>query len=69
VKDIVLYYTSVHLVLGPSQAHAQWVPGSLSPRAKRLRPEPDYSRLHRAEYENGGTIPPLPIRLNGVMLI
>jgi hypothetical protein len=46
--------------LGPTEPPVQWVPGSLSPRIKRLGREDDRSPPSSAEVKNGGAIPPLP---------
>jgi hypothetical protein len=47
------------------QPPIQWVPGALSPGIKRPERETDHSPPSCAEVKNGGTIPPLPVRLHG----
>jgi hypothetical protein len=48
---------------GPSLLYS-----ALSSSVKRLGREADHSRPSSAEVKNGGAIPPLPIRLHGVVL-
>jgi hypothetical protein len=55
-----LFFTVFRPVLGPTQPPIQWVPGALSPGAKRPGREPDHSPPTSAEINNGGAIPPLP---------
>jgi hypothetical protein len=58
-KNLLFSTTSITaLVL--SQAPIQWVPGALSPKAKRQGREADHSSSSSAEVKNGGAMPPLP---------
>jgi hypothetical protein len=63
--------TFLHNVQTSSGAHpapVQWVPGSLSSAVKRQGRKTDYSPPSDAKVMNDGAIPPLPIRLYGLML-
>jgi hypothetical protein len=51
-----------------TQPPIQWGPGALSPGIKRPGLEADHSSPSSEEVKNGGAIPPLPIRLYGVVL-
>jgi hypothetical protein len=53
--------------LGPTQPPILWVAGALSLGLKRLGREANHSLLSSAEIKNGGAIPPLPIRLHGIV--
>jgi hypothetical protein len=55
--------------LRTTQPPIQMVLRALSPGVKRQGREADHSPPSRADIKNGGTIPPLPIRLHGVVLI
>jgi hypothetical protein len=66
-QEIFLYSTASRSALGQSQP-IQWVPGALSPGAKLPGHDADHSHLSSAEVKNSGDIPPLPIRLHGVVL-
>jgi hypothetical protein len=49
-------------------SYPQCIAGALSPGIKRPGSHNDHSQSSRAEIKNGGAIPPLPIRLLGVVL-
>jgi hypothetical protein len=53
---------------GAHPASHKILPGALYPEAKRLGRDADHSLPSNAEVTNGGAIPPLPIRLHGVLL-
>jgi hypothetical protein len=42
-RDFFLFFTASRPVLGPTQPHIQWVPGSHSPEVKRLVSKADHS--------------------------
>jgi hypothetical protein len=67
VKNLLLS-TSSRLALGPTQPPIQWVPEALSPEVKRPGRKTDHSLPTSAEIKKCGSIHPLPIRLNGVVL-
>jgi hypothetical protein len=50
--------------MGPAQLPIKWVPG-----VKRSGRETDHTSQFSAEIHNGEAIPPLPTRLNGVVLM
>jgi hypothetical protein len=52
--------------LGPTQPHIQWVPGALSPRAKRPGREADHSP-YSADVKNDGAIHS-SVCLHGIVL-
>jgi hypothetical protein len=68
-QDIFLY-SSVQTgpALGPTKPPVQWVPGSLSPGAKRPGREAGHSPLPNAEIEYGGVIHHSLTRLHAVVL-
>jgi hypothetical protein len=51
-----------------SHPFIQLVPGAVSLEVKRQGREADHSPPSSAEVKNGGAIPPLPLRLHGVVL-
>jgi hypothetical protein len=65
-QEIYPFSNASSPALGPTQPPIPWVPGTVSP--KRLRRESDGPPPSGAEVKNGGAIPPLPIRLHGVVL-
>jgi hypothetical protein len=67
-EEIFLYSTESRPALGPTQPSIQWIPKAASSEVKRPVRESDHSPPSSAEVKNGGAIPPLPIRLRGVML-
>ena len=65
-------YSVLHSVHTGSGAHPTSCPmgaGSVSQGVKRPGREADRSHPSSAEVKNGGAIPPLPIRLDGVVII
>jgi hypothetical protein len=54
--------------LGPSQHSLELVPDALSPGVKWSGREADYSLPSLSSSKNGGVIPPLPMRLHGVII-
>jgi hypothetical protein len=52
---------------GATQPRTQWVPVAASPRLSRQGRGAGYSPPYSAKIKNGGAIPPLPIRLHGVV--
>jgi hypothetical protein len=54
--------------LGPTPPPIQWILGAISPGVKRQRREVDHSPPSSVEVNNGGAIPPLFIRLHGVVV-
>jgi hypothetical protein len=67
-KIIPLYFTASRPALGLTQPPIQQVPGTLSSGVKWVGREADHSPPSSAEFKNGGAIPPLPIRLHGVVM-
>jgi hypothetical protein len=63
-----LFVTASRPALGPTQPPAQCVPGALFPEVKSPGNEDTHSPLSGADVKMHGAIPPLPIRLNGVVL-
>jgi hypothetical protein len=59
---------SVQTDCGAHQPPAQLVPRALSLGVKRPGRETDHSPPSSADVKNDGAIPPLPIRLHGVVL-
>jgi hypothetical protein len=59
---------SVHTGSGTHPASYPIGTGCSSPGVKRPVREPDHSPPASAEVKNDGAIPPLPIRLHGIML-
>jgi hypothetical protein len=57
-RDFSLFKAS-RPALGPTQPPMQWVPGVLSPGAKRPGREADCSPPSTADVKNGGAIPAL----------
>jgi hypothetical protein len=55
------------LALVPTQHTAQWVPGAVSLGVKQQGHEADHSAPSSAEIKSGGAVPPLPIRLHGML--
>jgi hypothetical protein len=68
VRGEGLSSTAFTPALKPTQPPTQWLPGTYSPRAKRLGRDGDHSTPSSREVKNGGAIPLLPIRLYGVVL-
>jgi hypothetical protein len=54
--------------LGTTQPPIQWVPRALSTGIKWSGREADHSSSPSAQAKNGGTVPPLPIRLYGAVI-
>jgi hypothetical protein len=67
-KQIFLHSTASTPGLGPTEPPIQWVSGAFPPWVKQPGREADHTLLSSAEVENGGALPPLPIRLHGVVL-
>jgi hypothetical protein len=67
-QEIFLYSIPSRLDLRLMQTPVQWVLGTLSPKIKQLGYEADHSPPSRVEVKNGGTQPPLPIFLHGMLL-
>jgi hypothetical protein len=63
-----LFSTACRPVLRPTHSPSHWVPRDYSPGVKWQGREADHSPPPSAEVKNGGTIPPLPIRLSGMVL-
>jgi hypothetical protein len=63
---IFLFITVSRLVLEPTQPPIQWVPGNPSLGVKRLSREAKHHLVPRSRM--CGAIPPLQIRLHGVVL-
>jgi hypothetical protein len=55
------------LSLGPTQPPVQWELGALSAQVKLPGREADHSPTFSAENKNDGAIPPLPMRLHGLV--
>jgi hypothetical protein len=64
----IFLFMTFRLGLKPTQPPVQWVPGAVSLRVKRQMRQADHSPPASVEVKNGGAIPPLPIRHNGVVL-
>jgi hypothetical protein len=52
--------TRCRQILGPTQPHIQWVPGTLVPGVKRTAREADHSPPSSAQIKKGGAITPAP---------
>jgi hypothetical protein len=57
---IFLFFTMSRPALRPTHPPIQWVPGALSPGAKRPGRKADHSPPSSAEVKNGGAIPSFP---------
>jgi hypothetical protein len=68
-KRYFLFAIESRPALGPTQSPIQWVPGSLTPRAKQLRREAHHSLLSIAEVKNAWSYASTPtICLHGVVV-
>jgi hypothetical protein len=65
---IFLFCSASRSALGPTQSPIQRITGPVSPGETHPEREADHSPPSSAEIKNGGAIPPLPIRLHGLVL-
>jgi hypothetical protein len=68
IQENVLFSITSTPGLGPIQPPIQWVPVAVPHWVKRQDGEPGHSHPSTAKAENDGAIPPLPIRVHGVLL-
>jgi hypothetical protein len=66
-QEIFLFSTLFRPALGPTQPPIRCLPEAFSAGVKRPGREDDHSPPSSAEVKNGGAIPPLPIRLHGMV--
>jgi hypothetical protein len=67
-QNIFLCTTASRPALGPTQSPIQWVPEAVSSGLKPPGRKAGYLPPSSAEVKNGGAIPPVPIRLHGMVL-
>jgi hypothetical protein len=66
-KESFLYFTVSIAAMEPTNLPIQWIPGVISSVVKRPGREADHSYPSNAEDKNSKAIPPLPMRLLGLV--
>jgi hypothetical protein len=67
-QEIFQFSITSRPALGPTQPSTQWLPGSVSMGIKPPGHEAYHPPSSSAEDKNDGAIPPLPLRLRGLLL-